>query len=267
MWSFGQLDRRPNRRGACSSSLRSSPSSTVLPQPPKRRTMEELWKDRSLNVSSSALDQHGLYHHCHPADSSSPPFPNMVLQDFLAGPLNRPPYLKPADAEELPFQPPEAALSLSSGLEFHLLGEPDQAKAQSNSSSNYVASNETNVSFISSALPVGPPSPTALFSFCSRKRSTESPGAADRCQKRMIKNRESAARSRARKQAGIHHRARVGGFPAQGGECQAAKAKRRVEEESGGRGDQSYPAKELDSTILRRNMEDQRREEKGRETI
>ncbi|XP_042420891.1 bZIP transcription factor 27-like [Zingiber officinale] len=201
MWSFGQLDRRPNRRGACSSSLRSSPSSTVLPQPPKRRTMEELWKDRSLNVSSSALDQHGLYHHCHPADSSSPPFPNMVLQDFLAGPLNRPPYLKPADAEELPFQPPEAALSLSSGLEFHLLGEPDQAKAQSNSSSNYVASNETNVSFISSALPVGPPSPTALFSFCSRKRSTESPGAADRCQKRMIKNRESAARSRARKQA------------------------------------------------------------------
>ncbi|XP_074565721.1 bZIP transcription factor 27-like isoform X2 [Curcuma longa] len=192
MWSFEHLDRLPNKRGSC--------SSTVLPQPPKRRTMEELWKDISLNASK--LDQHGLYHHSHPADSCSSPFPNMILQDFLAGPLNRPPYPPPAVVEELPLPPPQAALSLNSGLEFQFLGEPDQAKTHSNSSSNNVGGNAANGSFISSALSAGPPSPTAIFSFCSRKRSTtERPGAADRCQIRMIKNRESAARSRARKQA------------------------------------------------------------------
>ncbi|XP_074573726.1 bZIP transcription factor 27-like [Curcuma longa] len=198
MWPHEQRDRHHKGVSSSSSSSRCSPSSSVLPQTPKRRTMEELWKDISLNASPPPpLDYHRLQ-----ADSSLHS-PSMVLQDFLAGPLNQPLYQPQAAAKELLPPPLQTALSLNSGLEFQFLGEADQANTQSNSSSNNINGNVANGSFTSYDFSVGPPSPAALFSFCSRKRSTTEshPGAADRHQKRMIKNRESAARSRARKQA------------------------------------------------------------------
>ncbi|RWV88045.1 hypothetical protein GW17_00049904, partial [Ensete ventricosum] len=163
--------------------------------------MEEVWKDITLNTFHqerpiTPLDYH-IYHHHHHANSS-PSFKGMILQDFLAGPLNRPlpvsqtpPYPSPAL--------PETALSLNSGLEFQYLGA-DATNSHSNSSSS-----GHNASFISSAfssVAVGPPSPTDLFSLCSKKRLQENTAiGVDRHHKRMIKNRESAARSRARKQA------------------------------------------------------------------
>lgn len=202
MWTLEQRDRH-HKGVSSSSSSRSSPSSSVLPQTPKRRTMEELWKDISLNASPPPpLDRHALYHH-RQADSSLS-FPSMVLQDFLAGPLNRPLYQPQAAAKEPSLPPLQTALSLNSGPEFQFLGEADQVNTQSNSSSDNINGNVANGSFISCAFSAGPPSPAALFSFCSRKRSTENDsGAGDRHQKRMIKNRESAARSRARKQVSV----------------------------------------------------------------
>ncbi|XP_042392556.1 protein FD-like [Zingiber officinale] len=196
MWSLEERDRHHKGVSSSSSSSRCSPSSSVLPQTPKRRTMEELWKDISLNASPPPLDRHPVYHG-RQADCFLR-LPSMVLQDFLAGPLNRPLYPPQAAAKEPSLPPLETALSLNSAKEF--LGEADQqANTQSNSSSN---NTNGNVS-ISCDFSAVPPRPAALFSLCSRKRSTTEthPGGADRHQKRMIKNRESAARSRARKQA------------------------------------------------------------------
>ncbi|CAL9053161.1 unnamed protein product [Musa banksii] len=196
-----------------SSSSRSSPSSNasiLIPQTPRRRTMEEVWKDITLNTFHqerpiTPLDHH-IYHHHHHANSS-PSFKGMILQDFLTGPSNRPLPVSQTVVEQLPLPLPphpspalpETALSLNSGLEFQYLG-PDATNSHSNSSSS-----GHNASFISSAfssVAVGPPSPTGLFSMCSKKRLQENPAiGVDRHHKRMIKNRESAARSRARKQA------------------------------------------------------------------
>ncbi|CAL9089735.1 unnamed protein product, partial [Musa textilis] len=200
-----------NRVLSSSSSSRSSPSSNtsiLIPQTPRRRTMEEVWKDITLSTFHqerpiTPLDHH-IYHHHHHANSS-PSFKGMILQDFLTGPSNRPLPVSQTLVEQLPLPPhpspalPETALSLNSGLEFQYLG-PDATNSHSNSSSS-----GHNASFISSAfssVAVGPPSPTGLFSLCSKKRLQENPAiGVDRHHKRMIKNRESAARSRARKQA------------------------------------------------------------------
>ncbi|RWW79405.1 hypothetical protein BHE74_00012308 [Ensete ventricosum] len=232
MWSLEQPDNsHKNQSGtnrnsnsgnnrvlsSSSSSSRSSPSSNtsiLIPETPGRRTMEEVWKDITLNTFHqerpiTPLDHH-IYHHHHHANSS-PSFKGMILQDFLAGPLNRPLPVSQTVVEQpplplpLPLPPypspalPETALSLNSGLEFQYLGA-DATNSHSNSSSS-----GHNASFISSAfssVAVGPPSPTDLFSLCSKKRLQENTAiGVDRHHKRMIKNRESAARSRARKQA------------------------------------------------------------------
>ncbi|CAL9159785.1 unnamed protein product [Musa hybrid cultivar] len=183
-----------------SSSSRSSPSSTtssLLPQAPKRRTMVEVWKDiglRGLHHQERLLTP--LNHQRH-SPTASPSFRAIILQDFLAGPLNRP----HAAAKNLPLPPstmPPTALSLSPRLEIQLMGS--DAHGNSNSSSN-----GCRASFISPAFSdnmVRPPSPIGLFSFCSKEAMSEDPAACgDLRHKRMIKNRESAARSRARKQA------------------------------------------------------------------
>ncbi|CAL9044917.1 protein FD-like [Musa acuminata AAA Group] len=193
-----------------SSSSKSSPSSNpsvLIPPTIRRRTVEEVWNDISLTTLHHErllipLD-HQSYHHHHPA--SSPSFKGMILQDFLAGPLNRPRTISPHAVEELPLLPPplsptlpQTALSLNSGMEFEYLRP--HADSHSNSSSN--GQNACFIPFAISGAIDGPPSPTALFSFCSKNRLPEnSVVGTDRYRRRMIKNRESAARSRARKQA------------------------------------------------------------------
>ncbi|THU66624.1 hypothetical protein C4D60_Mb05t16110 [Musa balbisiana] len=188
------------------SSLSSNPS-VLIPPTIRRMTMEEVWNDISLTTLHhdrllKPLD-HQSYHHHHPA--SSPSFKGMILQDFLAGPLNRPRTISPHAVEELPLLPPplsptlpQTALSLNSGMEFEYLRP--HADSHSNSSSN--GQNACFIPFAISGAIDGPPSPTALFSFYSKNRLPENSAVgADRYCRRMIKNRESAARSRARKQA------------------------------------------------------------------
>ncbi|KAJ8464935.1 hypothetical protein OPV22_027487 [Ensete ventricosum] len=172
--------------------------------------MEEVWKDITVTTLNrerpiTPLQHHGYGRHHHHAHSS-PSFRDMMLQDFLAGPLSRPLTISPPAVKELRLPPPptppplpQTALSLNSGMELQYLG-PDPKTHSDSTSSNH------NASIISSAFSsvmAGPPSSTGLFSLCSKKqRLRENPTVGvDRGLQRMIKNRESAARSRARKQA------------------------------------------------------------------
>ncbi|KAL3527245.1 hypothetical protein ACH5RR_011901 [Cinchona calisaya] len=151
--------------------------------------MEEVWKDINL---SSLQDQ--------PSSRDDPTntmttFSGMIFQDFLARPFDKDPqattlvpttrYGSPSPAPAPTH--PATMLTLNSGPEtFHLFGE-----------------NNSNPLRESSLLQ--PPHPVSLS--CNgngKKRFPESENnnnsSSDRRHKRMIKNRESAARSRARKQ-------------------------------------------------------------------
>ncbi|KAG1354161.1 hypothetical protein COCNU_07G002730 [Cocos nucifera] len=198
-----------------SSSSRSSPSSTssILLRTPRRRTMEEVWKDINLATLhherplAPLPEPHHHHHHHHRA---------MILQDFLSGPCFA---VSRADAavEDIPLPPPPpllppTALSLSSGLELQYLGGGGgggggsalmngHSRSSSNSNGsrvNGLANNNDNgrgVPFMSPSFSdavIGPPSPAGFFSFCSKKRvMPEGPGiGGDRRYKRMIKNRE-----------------------------------------------------------------------------
>ncbi|XP_009390992.2 bZIP transcription factor 27-like [Musa acuminata AAA Group] len=190
-----------NRAASSSSSSRTSPSSTtstLLPRTPKRRTMEEVWRDISLcSLHHQERQLTPMNHHQRHSPATSPSFRATMLQDFLAGPLNRPHAVPPDDVPRpRSSTTPLTQLSLSPTLEIQPMG----SDAHANSSSiGY------NASFISPAFSGNmrrPPSPIGLFSFCSKEAVSENPSAScDRRHKRMIKNRESAARSRARKQA------------------------------------------------------------------
>ncbi|KAK8964425.1 Protein FD [Platanthera guangdongensis] len=129
---------------SCSRSHSSSSSSVILPcTTPKRKTMEEVWKE--INMST-------LGHYCHP----SPPSLSSVET-----PLPHHKTIEPADHHS-----------------FHGMSLPD---------------------FLTG------PFKDPRCSAASRKRVCDTPSSCnsvgDRRHKRMIKNRESAARSRARKQA------------------------------------------------------------------
>ncbi|KAJ4759802.1 Basic-leucine zipper (bZIP) transcription factor family protein [Rhynchospora pubera] len=229
MWSSEQDSNttNPNPRnrtfGSSSSSSRSSPSSNasiIFPQTP-RRSMEDVWKDISLmtplqnHYHGSSNHYHPNHHHNHHQNqfhlsNKSNSFKGMILQDFLAGPLNRPLSVSPPieDPHTLPPIPtpnlPPTSLSLNSGLDFGYLGNSLSSNSSSGDSRVTGRATETS-SFISPALNdmiMGPSSPGNILSFCSKKRVPEgSMVGGDRRQKRMIKNRESAARSRARKLA------------------------------------------------------------------
>ncbi|RRT57052.1 hypothetical protein B296_00032253 [Ensete ventricosum] len=199
-----------HHRMVSSSSRSSSSNSSLQISQTLRRTMEEVWKDITVTTLNrerpiTPLQHHGYGRHHHHAHSS-PSFRDMMLQDFLAGPLSRPLTISTPAVKELRLPPPptppplpQTALSLNSGMELQYLG-PDPKTHSDSTSSNH------NASIISSAFSsvmAGPPSSTGLFSLCSKKqRLRENPTVGvDRGLQRMIKNRESAARSRARKQA------------------------------------------------------------------
>ncbi|KAJ4898874.1 Protein FD [Raphanus sativus] len=192
-----------NKVSSISSS--SSPSRTQDTQSQKRSlvTMEDVWKDINL----------GSIHSQHPQGNHEPRFgshshqnqnPNSIFQDFLNRPLNQEPTIPTMGCSSSngatttvtallssspPLAPPETVLSLNSGPGFEFLDSQDPLVTPNY---NLHSHNHLNTSFEALVTPT-------CF---GKKRGQESneEGSGNRRNKRMIKNRESAARSRARKQ-------------------------------------------------------------------
>ena len=184
-----------------SQSLTTPPPPPSLPPPPppppppssnRQRTMEEVWED--INLAS--LNDHNTLL----TSTNNPNFGNTVLQDFLARPFTREsqtPSLVSSSPIHCPVpSQPATVLSLGSGPEFHChfnsLTPRNSQFLPSLSNGSFNGASFESLACDSSSLP----------SFANNKRSAESDSSPeDRRHKRMIKNRESAARSRARKQA------------------------------------------------------------------
>ncbi|XP_077231331.1 bZIP transcription factor 27-like [Tasmannia lanceolata] len=188
-------------KSSSSSSPSHSPSYSILP----KKTMEEVWKDINLN---SLQDKPNIDH------SPKNSFRRTILQEFLARPFKEPPAsaIDPPDLDISLFSstpvatpPPTAtALSLNSSPEFQYL-EPMSFQHNANSHTlpsrrhpQCFAGNDTISTLLGSPF-------DAIGSSSSSLRKKRLPDLensnTDRRHKRMIKNRESAARSRARKQA------------------------------------------------------------------
>ncbi|XP_031117467.1 bZIP transcription factor 27-like [Ipomoea triloba] len=151
-----------------SSSSSTSSSSSQSPFSPSNKTMEEVWKD--INLSS-------LHHH------SSGGGGGINFQDFLARPFakDQPP---PSAAAA---HTPDTVLNLNSVVpDLHFLQPP---RAGSVSGFEALASASAGLNIANGLAARN----------CRFVNSDDNSG--DRRHKRMIKNRESAARSRARKQA------------------------------------------------------------------
>ncbi|XP_057993375.1 protein FD [Hevea brasiliensis] len=186
-----------------SSSTSSSPSpfspSDLHHQTHKAKTMEEVWKD--INLASL---------HDHPSGDQdfsvtprlhNPYHNNFILQDFFARPFSKDPPTRLVSAHgdsalcgsSMP--PPATVLSLNSGPGFDFLDNSDPLRPTSHLPSHPVS----NISSFNSTFEA---LDSSLGMPCfGKKRVQESDNSScDRRHKRMIKNRESAARSRARKQ-------------------------------------------------------------------
>ncbi|KAK1321752.1 Protein FD [Acorus calamus] len=155
-----------------------------------RKTMDEVWKD--INLSN--LHDH---HQQQPTmDFRSP----MTLQDFLSRPFHIPSSAPrdmgpppPPQPPPPPPPPPHTTLSLKSNMNNFLYMDPLQT---SNTGPSAAIAN-SDVSFEGGDIG----SSGGLFSFYKRRLPEQDAISGDRHHKRMIKNRESAARSRSRKQA------------------------------------------------------------------
>nr|XP_027073256.1 protein FD-like [Coffea arabica] len=192
-----------------SSTSSSSQSSAASRQNPRGiyKTMEEVWKDINL---SSLQDQPSS----RDDPSSTTTFRGMIFQDFLARPFDKdPPTTTPATGycsppPPPPPPPPQATmltLNSSGPDEFHLFGNSNPLRQtpllgpqQSISHACSNLSMQFNDALGSCA--------AGMHAHGNGKKrcpepQTNSSSSGDRRHKRMIKNRESAARSRARKQA------------------------------------------------------------------
>ncbi|XP_010266851.1 PREDICTED: protein FD-like isoform X2 [Nelumbo nucifera] len=225
MWSSSGGEETNNLNGKrVSSSSSKSSSSSSSPSPfapqshfltPRRKTMEQVWKDINL-ASTSLSDHHATREPLLPKSttttSSATAFRGVILQDFLARPFSKDPptssviSVDPTTASDVavfgsPAPPPPTVLSLNSGPEFHYLeNTTDPLRSQSQL---YTPGNSATPFFLSSLnTPFDPFAPSSAFSsFCKKRVPESDDSSGDRRHKRMIKNRESAARSRARKQA------------------------------------------------------------------
>ncbi|CAH8350130.1 unnamed protein product [Eruca vesicaria subsp. sativa] len=188
-------------------------------------TMEEVWKE--INLAS--LQQHRQLNIDHEPMLSSQNPNNSIFKDFLNKPLNQEPPPPPSSSSTLHrslLPPPETVLSLNP--------------------------HSINTHFDESG----------RFGCFGKKRgqdSDESRG--DRRHRRMIKNRESAARSRARKQECIYKRVGACNISLAEGKCKTQETRRAVE--NGGSNstpDKEKTSKVLDSSILRKRPNSWRRE-------
>ncbi|CAN6984610.1 hypothetical protein BRARA_A00255 [Brassica rapa] len=180
-----------------SSSLHSSQDSQEA-QKSSLITMEEVWEDiHHLNRHS----QHPQHNHEPRFRSHNHQNPDSIFQDFLNGPLNHEPTIPMGSSSNghtttvtalfssSPLPPPATVLSLNSGAGFEFLDNQDPLVTSNLHSHNHL----TDVPSFNTSL--------EDFTCFGKKRGQESnEGSGNRRHKRMIKNRESAARSRARKQ-------------------------------------------------------------------
>ncbi|XP_006361944.1 bZIP transcription factor 27-like [Solanum tuberosum] len=178
MWSSSNEEHQGLNKNLATNSSKSSSSSSstscsynhpINPILINSKTMEEVWKDINLSCSR---------------DPQNTTAGGIILQDLLARPFANNPSTAAAYGSPVPPLPPPPVtmLTLNSGPEFHFFStlNPIRQTQQKNISNEGLAS----------------PAP-------GRKRHPESNNnnSGDQKSKRMIKNRESAARSRARKQA------------------------------------------------------------------
>ncbi|XP_041020865.1 protein FD [Juglans microcarpa x Juglans regia] len=201
-----------NNRGSSSSSSSKSLSSTSATSSPSpfstsfhqsiraTKTMEEVWKDISLASLPDQETTPRIHERPHPTSN------NVILQDFLARPFSKDhtPVSQVSTATETGtlygsaslVSPPATVLSLHSGSEFHFLDNSDPLRPDSHLQPQSIS----NISPFGSSFEAFA-STTGLPSFGKKRVPESDSSSGDRRHKRMMKNRESAARSRARKQA------------------------------------------------------------------
>ncbi|PPD69899.1 hypothetical protein GOBAR_DD33217 [Gossypium barbadense] len=157
--------------------------------------MEEVWKEINLaSLHDNSSSREGL----------NPDNPHFILQDFLARPFSKDPPANRVSANgdttflvSPPPPPPATLLSLNSGPGFDFLDNscPLRSKPRLQMQNNPI-SDLSNMNCPFEALA----SPSGLACFDKKRFQDPDNNSGDRRHKRMIKNRESAARSRARKQ-------------------------------------------------------------------
>ncbi|XVE94520.1 hypothetical protein REPUB_Repub02eG0015800 [Reevesia pubescens] len=172
--------------------------------------MEEVWKDISL----ASLNDRSTGRVISSTTNNNHTFPSMILQDFLARPINKEPprrrsgvFNETSLVEETSLSgslapTPGTILSLNSGPDFQYIECGDPVI-------------RPNPAAVNGRTCVGTPSfgsshkstfhdfgySTVFPSFYGKRAQEKNENSGDRRHKRMMKNRESAARSRARKQA------------------------------------------------------------------
>lgn len=149
--------------------------------------MEELWKDINLTDQYPNLD---------PPPHSNP---NCILQDFFSG-RDPPCSGHNSDNTNTPLLPPPTILSLNSippGFDFLHNSSQARFKNHHNKNTDVICNSNNSNAFITPFEGLDS-SPLGKRRVQDSLNNNTSP--CDRRHKRMIKNRESAARSRARKQ-------------------------------------------------------------------
>ncbi|KAK6939313.1 Basic-leucine zipper domain [Dillenia turbinata] len=167
--------------------------------------MEEVWKDITL---SSLPDQPTPTNDFHNPTTTNHHngFRGLILQDFFSRSLHKDSHnfishSAAVDGVPTPSPAPATMLSLTPGPDFHFMDTGSDftrpsPQLQTRGSSGMASFMSSFNHFDAS------PSPPAFASINCKKRGSENDdNSSDRRHKRMIKNRESAARSRARKQA------------------------------------------------------------------
>ncbi|XP_059294912.1 protein FD-like [Lycium ferocissimum] len=183
---YESLNKNLGTLSSKSSSSSTSSSSYNHPNNPIfNKAMEEVWKDINLSCSKDHIDPQNT-------TNSSTNFCGRILQDFLARPFaNEPPTTTTAYGSPAAPPPPHVTmLTLNSGPELHFFSNLNPLR-QSSVSQQKVISN---------ALGGGNGNGNGRKRY---PRESDNINSGDLKNKRMIKNRESAARSRARKQESL----------------------------------------------------------------
>ncbi|TYH72895.1 hypothetical protein ES332_D05G288300v1 [Gossypium tomentosum] len=162
--------------------------------------MEEVGKDISLS-SLNGISLQGKHGTLISTAATNPAFPSMILQDFLATPFNNIPPTTSSGvlSNEEPTFLHSLSLTPATVLRLNIGSDPLRSNPAVNNrtaiapSSLCAAHNSTFQGFGSSA--------RVFLSFCRKRAQGNNENPDDLRLKLMMKNRESAAQSRARKQA------------------------------------------------------------------